>query len=98
MAFQPGIGRSRVPVVPALLGAVVAVIGVTATLSIDHDINNALAHPELAGITWDAGVTPDASAQTGRNVTPELAHEIEGGTGHGAALAVIDRDVLGVDG
>ena len=49
MAFQPGTGRSRVPVVPALLGAVVAVVGVTATLSIDHDITNALAHPELAG-------------------------------------------------
>ena len=98
MAFQPGVGRSRVPVVPALLGAVVAVIGVTATLSIDHDITNALAHPELAGVTWDAGVTPDPGALTGRNVTPELASRIKAGSGHGAAALVIDRDVLGVGG
>ncbi|HWF17159.1 MAG TPA: FtsX-like permease family protein [Acidimicrobiales bacterium] len=98
MAFQSGAGRSRVPVMPALLGAVVAVIGVTATLSIDHDISNVLAHPELAGVTWDAGVTPNTGAQTGRNVTPELASKIVAGSGHGAAEAVIDRDVLGVGG
>ena len=96
MAFQPGVGRSRVPVVPALLGAVVAVVGVTATLSIDHDITNALAHPELAGVTWTAGVTPDPGALTGRNVSPELARRIEAGSGQGAAEVVIDRDVLGV--
>jgi hypothetical protein len=96
MAFQPGVGRSRVPVVPALLGAVVAVLGVTATLSIDHDINNALAHPELAGITWNAGVTPDTGALTGRNVTPQLARRIEDGSGPGAVAVVMDRDVLGV--
>jgi hypothetical protein len=83
-------------VVPALVGAVVAVLGVTATLSIDHDINNALAHPELAGVTWDAGVTPDPGALTGRNVTPQLARRVEGGSGSGAATVVIDRDVLGV--
>ena len=96
MAFQPGVGRSRVPVVPALLGAVVAVVGVTVTLSIDHDITNALAHPELAGVTWDVGVTPDPGALTGRNISPELARRIEAGSGQGAAEVVMDRYVLGV--
>jgi hypothetical protein len=98
MAFEPGHGRSRVPVLPALLGAVVAVVGVTATLSIDHDITNALAHPELAGVTYDAGVTPDPGAQTGRNITPQLASRIKAGSGRGAAEVVMDRDVIGVGG
>jgi hypothetical protein len=97
MAFEPGRGRSRVPVVPALLGAVIAVVGVTATLSIDHDITNALNHPQLAGVTWDAGVTPAPGAQTGRNVTAQLAAKIKASSGRGASEAVVDRDVLAVD-
>ena len=54
MAFEPGRGRRRVPVVPALLAATIAVAGVVASLCIDSGISSALAHPELAGVTWDA--------------------------------------------
>ncbi len=73
-------------------------IGMTGTLSIDHDITNTLAHPELAGVTYDASVTPDPSAQTGRNVTPVLASRIRAVSGPGAAEVVMDRDVIGVGG
>jgi hypothetical protein len=95
MAFEPGRGRRRIPVVPALLAAVVAVIGVVASLTIDRGITTALAHPELAGITWDAGVTPALPAQTGRNISPSLARHMTQKDGVLAA-AVVDRTVINV--
>ena len=95
MAFEPGHGRSRVPVVPALLATVVAVTGIVATLTIDRGITDALAHPERAGVTWEAGVTPDVSALTPRNVTPGLARSIRSDRDVVAAT-VLDRAVIRV--
>ena len=95
MAFEPGRGRRRVPVVPALLAATIAVAGVVASLCIDSGISSALAHPELAGVTWDATITPALSAQTGRNVTARLAHHVTKENGV-RAVAVVDRDVINV--
>jgi hypothetical protein len=95
MAFEPGHGRSRVPVVPALLATVMAVTGIVATLTIDRGITGALAHPERAGVTWDAGVTPDPTAQTARNVTPGLARSIRSDRDV-AAASVLDRAVINV--
>jgi ABC-type antimicrobial peptide transport system permease subunit len=95
MAFEPGQGRRRVPVVPALLASTIAVAGVVASLCIDRGISSALAHPELAGVTWDATVTPALSAQTGRNVTAQLADHMTKKNGV-RAVAVVDRDVINV--
>ena len=95
MAFEPGQGRRRIPVVPALLAAVVAVTGVVASLTIDRGITTALHHPELAGVTWDTTVTPATRAQTGRNISPELARRLTEAKGVRAA-AVVDRDVINV--
>ncbi len=95
MAFEPGRGRRRVPVVPALLAATIAVTGVVASLCIDRGISTALAHPELAGVTWDASVTPSLSAQTGRNVSTRLADQMTHKNGV-RAVAVVDRDVINV--
>ncbi len=95
MAFETGRGRRRIPVVPALLAAVVAVMGVVASLTIDRGITNALHHPELAGVTWDASVTPANNAQTGRNVSPKLARRVIETKGV-QAVAVVDRDVINV--
>ena len=95
MAFETGRGPRRVPVLPALLAAVVAVMGVVASLTIDRGITYALHHPELAGVTWDASVTPALNAQTGRNISPELARHVTEATGIRAA-AVVDRDVVNV--
>jgi hypothetical protein len=96
MAFQSGQGRRRVPVIPALLAAVVAVAGVVASLTLDSGITNALSHPELAGVTWDASVTPSESALTGRNVSPALAHRTE--SADVRAVGVVDRTVINVGG
>ena len=98
LAFSSGTGRRRVPVMPTLLAAVVAVTGVVATLDINRGITNALEHPELAGVTWDVGVTPDPSAQTGRNVTASFARSIKTGSGPGTTVAVVDRAVINVGG
>jgi len=95
MAFETGQGRRRIPVVPALLAAVVAVTGVVASLTIDHGITTALHHPELAGVTWDTTVTPANRAQTGRNISPELARRLTEAKGV-RATAVVDRDVINV--
>jgi len=95
MAFESGRGRRRIPVVPALLAAVVAVMGVIASLTIDRGITNALGHPEVAGVAWDASVTPATSAQTGRNISIELARHLTEAEGVRAA-AVVDRTVLDV--
>ena len=95
MAFETGQGRRRIPVAPALLAAVVAVMGVVASLTIDRGITNALHHPELAGVTWDASVTPNNRAQTGRNISPELAHRVMVAKGV-QATAIVDRDVINV--
>jgi hypothetical protein len=96
MAFESGRGRRRIPVFPALLAAVVAVTGVLASFTIDRGISNALHHPELAGVTWNATVTPATSAQTGRNVTVALARRVTHVKGV-EATAVVDRDVINVD-
>ena len=58
MALEPGAGRARVAVRPALIGAIVGVLGVTAAVTINHGLRDALAHPRAAGVTWDASVTP----------------------------------------
>ena len=95
MAFEPGRGRRRIPVVPALLAATVAVTGVVASLSIDRGITNALDHPALAGITWDVAVTPAQQATTGRNVSTRLADLISKDK-QVRASAVVDRTVINV--
>jgi hypothetical protein len=95
MAFEPGQGRRRIPVVPALLAAVVAVMGVVASLTINRGITNALHHPALAGVTWDATVSPADRAQTARNVSSELARRVARVKGV-QATAVVDRDVINI--
>lgn len=98
MAFERGRGSTSVPVRPALAGAVVGVLGIVATLSINQGITHALSHPELAGVTWDLSVTPDPSALTPRAIDPALTRAVEGAAGAGAAVAIRDRSVIAVGG
>jgi ABC-type lipoprotein release transport system permease subunit len=43
---------------PALIGAAAAVTGVVAIVTVNHGLVEAVAHPEVAGVAWDASITP----------------------------------------
>ncbi|MDQ6909248.1 MAG: ABC transporter permease [Actinomycetota bacterium] len=58
MAFRRSSERSGDLVRPAIVGAVVGVLGVVAIMTIDRGLNDALANPARAGVTWDASVLP----------------------------------------
>lgn len=58
MALVPGRGRAGLPVRPALLGAVVGILGVVGAITLHHGLTDALEHPERVGVTWDAQATP----------------------------------------
>ena len=51
-AFEPGRGRSAVPVRPALVGAVAGVLGVLAALTFSAGVSDAAVHPARFGQTW----------------------------------------------
>ena len=53
MTFEPGRGRTAVPVRSALLGAVIGVVGVSATLVFASSLDHLVATPRLSGSTWD---------------------------------------------
>jgi len=53
-ALERGMGRAAVPVLPALVGAVVGVLGVIAAFSFSHAVDDAISHPERFGQTYQS--------------------------------------------
>jgi len=51
-ALEPGRGRSAVPVRPAMLGAIVGVLGVLAAFTFSAGVSDASANPARFGQTW----------------------------------------------
>jgi hypothetical protein len=51
-ALEPGRGRAAVPVRPALLGAVVGILGVLAAFTFSAGVSDAAANPARFGQTW----------------------------------------------
>jgi hypothetical protein len=95
MAFDGGSGRRRVPVRPALVGAVAGVLGVVATMTIDHGLTDALRHPERAGVAWDAQVRPLESDFTPSGVRAGLVDRVRRHPDV-ASVAEVDRMVTNV--
>src|SRR5581483_444667 len=91
MALERGAGRSGTAVRPALVGAVVGVLGIVGVLTIDHALSDALSHPERAGVTWDATVINDEA-----KATPALVAAVQRAQPR-AALARIDRALTAVN-
>lgn len=58
-ALERGIGAQRVPIVPALLGAVSAVLFATAATVITASLQHAQTDPPTYGVTWDFEVNTD---------------------------------------
>ncbi len=84
-AFEPGRGRSAVPVRPALVGAVAGVLGVLAAFTFSAGVSDAAANPARFGQTWQLGTFLGIN---GRDFGP-AARVLR-------AVAA-DRDVIGVD-
>jgi ABC-type lipoprotein release transport system permease subunit len=97
MALERGPGARSMPVRPALVGAVVGVLGVVGALTINAGIVHALANPELAGVTWGASVTPLPADVTSTSVSGHLLSEVDRAA-PGASVAVVRRDLVDVDG
>ncbi|HEX4254481.1 MAG TPA: hypothetical protein VH089_05300, partial [Streptosporangiaceae bacterium] len=64
-ALEPGRGRSSLPVRPALLGAVVGVLGVLAAFTFSAGVSDAATHPERFGQTWQLGAFFGFNGQDG---------------------------------
>jgi hypothetical protein len=97
MAFDQRRGGVDVAVRPAVIGAVVGVLGVVGALTIDHGLRDTLAHPERAGVTWDASVVPKSADYLPRGVKPDLLARVAAVPGV-RAVADVDRLVVDVNG
>jgi FtsX-like permease family len=84
-ALEPGRGRSAVPVRPALVGAVVGVLGVLAAFTFSAGVSDAAANPARFGQTWQLGTFLGLN---GRDFGP--ASRV-------LSAVATDRDVTGVD-
>ncbi len=97
MALERGSGARSVPTIPALVGAIVGVLGVVSALTVDHAIRTTLANPRLVGVSWGMTVTPPLDALTPTSVTPRLLAQLRHAA-PGSSLAVARRDVVDADG
>lgn len=98
MALEKGRGRSSVAVQPALIGAMVGVLGVVSTMTIDRGIHDSLAHPERAGVTWDAVVGFDLGAYQAGGLRDDVVDGVLAAAPRGSSAVVVDRQVLPVNG
>jgi hypothetical protein len=57
-ALEPGQGRTAVPVRSALVGTVIAVAMVVATLTFASSLHTLVSHPALYGWNWDYTLNP----------------------------------------
>ena len=97
MALERGPGARSMPVRPALVGAVIGVLGVVGALTINAAIHHALDNPALAGVTWGASVTPPPAAVTSSSVSGLFLAAV-GRAAPGGSVAVVRRDLVDVDG
>ena len=97
MALERGPGARSMPVRPALVGAVIGVLGVVSALTVNAAIRHALENPDLAGVTWGASITPPPTAFTKTSVSDEFLSKVERAA-PGASLAVVGRYLVNVDG
>ena len=61
LALEPGRGRTAAPVRSALLGAVLAVMTVAATLTFGSGLSTLVSHPALYGWNWNYALTSSYS-------------------------------------
>jgi hypothetical protein len=75
-ALQRGRGRDAVPVRPAVVGAVIGVLGITAAFTFSSAVNDAASKPERFGQTFQAGVFVGINSQDFGSV-PHLLRDLD---------------------
>ena len=60
----------------AVVGAVAAVAGIVAIVTLNHGLDDALRHPEVAGVAWDATVSPGSAAVTSTGLDPGVVDHV----------------------
>src|SRR5436190_16276864 len=58
MAFEPGRGRTAVPVRTTMFGAAIGLFALAAALSFGSSLNRLTTTPSLSGWNWDAMMFP----------------------------------------
>jgi hypothetical protein len=104
MALESGRGRSAVPVHTMLLGAVVGVAAVVASLSFGANLTRLASQPRLQGWNWDVSVGNPHADDTSAQSIPMLAGNpavagfspIAGPQGIGAGVDGRDVGVFGI--
>lgn len=90
-ALEPGQGRTAVPVRSAMLGAVLAVATVVATLTFASGLRTLVANPPLYGWNWSYALNPT-------NDVPPQALNLLGHDPDVAAWTGVDYNNFGIDG
>ena len=94
-ALEPGGGRDTVPVRSAILGAVLAVFVVVATVTFGSSLNTLLSQPRLYGWNWNymllSGFSGDEDLPAGQSASL-LAHDHEVVAASGVYFASIEID------
>lgn len=78
-ALEPGAGRTAVPVRSAVLGATLAVMVVTASLTFGSSLDRLVSHPALYGWNWDYELSSgsDSSDMPEQQATDLLDHDAD---------------------
>ena len=77
-AFEPGAGRNAVPVRSAIVGAVLAMVVVTSTLTFGTSLRTLVSHPALYGWNWNYDAVRGVLRRRGpapKQVTTLLDHD-----------------------
>ncbi len=92
-----GAGRGGVPARPALMGATAGVLGLAATFTVAHGLDDALANPERVGVTWQATAAPAPDQLTPTGIDNRFVARVLDQPGVDEA-SVLRRAVLDVNG
>jgi hypothetical protein len=93
-ALESGRGRTAVPVRSALLGAVLAVALVVATLTFGSGLGSLVSHPSLYGWNWTYMLNPTNSVPSQAETLLAHDHDVAAWAGYDYNDAVIDGQTV----
>ncbi len=94
-AIESGRGRNAAPVRSAILGAVIAIVVVTGTLTFGASLHTLVSRPALYGWNWDCEILTGGG---GGNIALQDAHDVLDHDPDVAAWAGVNFDSLRIDG